>query len=501
MVEESTLLVTDMGWRPLFLLSLLVTTGVCVVDSVGEDVIAVGEWVRTNQTVISISQTFALGFFDSGNATHRRFHLGIWYNRIPSRTVVWVANRNAALADTGGGAIIAADGNLVVVDGRSTVIWSTGVRTRGNTSTAVLEESGNLVLRDGEGRSLWQSFDFPSDTYLPGMKIRLNVTTGEVMGLVSWKAPGDPSPGEYYLGLDPVWPAQIIMRRRGGAKGWRTTWWNNRIFSEMMTTNGLRAYAMYLTVVTVADEMALTISVSDSSLIWRFQLNGSGILEQRTWLPEAGVWDLVWNRPRIPCHFYSHCGPNGVCNRNGVPECGCLLGTQPTRRAEWNDGNWSAGCERPGGAHCGEGDGFWRLGPIKLPDLPISKLGLSAGECAEQCLMNCSCGAYSYANVSFGPSPRCLHWTGRLLDLEENYTGSGQDLYIRLSKHELGTYAPHHRLGWGWAFCFLFFFFYFFRLPLFSPSLLSLSLSSLSLLSLFSSPCVVDEYGDFCEIK
>lgn len=89
---------------------------------------------------------------------------------------------------------------------------------------------------------------------------------------------------------------------------------------------------------------------------------------------------------------------------------------------------------------CGGEDGFLKLGPIKLPDFPISMLNLSAAQCADACLRNCSCTAYSYANVSLEPSPRCLQWAGNLLDLADNFTSSGQDLYIRLSRDELGGY-------------------------------------------------------------
>ena len=42
-------------------------------------------------TLVSKAESSALGFFSPGNSSNR--YLGIWYNNIPVRTVVWVANR------------------------------------------------------------------------------------------------------------------------------------------------------------------------------------------------------------------------------------------------------------------------------------------------------------------------------------------------------------------------------------------------------------------------
>ncbi|OWM90973.1 hypothetical protein CDL15_Pgr023306 [Punica granatum] len=56
-------------------------------------------------------------------------------------------------------------------------------------------DSGNLVLSEtfenGRVEVLWQSFSFPTDTFLPGMVM------GEEFKLTSWKAPDDPSPGDF----------------------------------------------------------------------------------------------------------------------------------------------------------------------------------------------------------------------------------------------------------------------------------------------------------------
>lgn len=101
--------------------------------------------------------------------------MGIWYNKIPVQTVVWVANRDHPISGTWGVLNIGNDGNLVVLDGNSTIVWSTNSSSVSTNSTATLMDNGNLVLTRSEdtgdsSRALWQSFNNPTDTYIPEMR-------------------------------------------------------------------------------------------------------------------------------------------------------------------------------------------------------------------------------------------------------------------------------------------------------------------------------------------
>ncbi|MCD7468925.1 hypothetical protein HAX54_007479 [Datura stramonium] len=70
-------------------------------------------------------------------------------------------------------------------------------------STAQLLDSGNLIVKeavDDTGNFLWQSFDHPTDTLLPGMKLGWNFVTGREVYLSSWQNKEDPAPtGASYL--------------------------------------------------------------------------------------------------------------------------------------------------------------------------------------------------------------------------------------------------------------------------------------------------------------
>jgi hypothetical protein len=61
-------------------------------------------------------------------------------------------------------------------------------------------------------------------------------------------------------------------------------------------------------------------------------------------------------------------------------------------------------------------------------------------ECEKECLQNCSCTAYSIADVRNGGSG-CLAWHGDLMDIQK-LNDQGQDLFLRVDKIELGKIYP-----------------------------------------------------------
>ncbi|KAL3745097.1 hypothetical protein ACJRO7_014236 [Eucalyptus globulus] len=96
------------------------------------------------------------------------------------------------------------DGNLVISDRRLIQVLVNPVMLATNNSTnAVLLDSGNFVLVEGE-TTVWESFYYPSDTFLPGMKlgfVNLGTDKTREQFLVSWQSPSVPSTGFFVLAL------------------------------------------------------------------------------------------------------------------------------------------------------------------------------------------------------------------------------------------------------------------------------------------------------------
>ncbi|RVW12944.1 G-type lectin S-receptor-like serine/threonine-protein kinase [Vitis vinifera] len=163
--------------------------------STAVDTINVNQHIRDGETITSAGGTFQLGFFSPGDSKNR--FLGIWYKKVVPQTVVWVANRESPLTDSSGVLKVTQQGILVLVSGTNGILWNSNSSRSAQDPNAQLLESGNLVMRNGYDSDpenfLWQSFDYPCDTLLPGMKFGRNRVTGLDRYLSSWTSADDPS--------------------------------------------------------------------------------------------------------------------------------------------------------------------------------------------------------------------------------------------------------------------------------------------------------------------
>nr|TKS16476.1 hypothetical protein D5086_0000023030 [Populus alba] len=174
------------------------------------------------ETLVSSGERFQLGFFTPYGRNDGKRYLGIWYYGYSPLTVVWVANRENPLDNSRGVFSLGQDGNLQVMDGNRTSYWSARIESTSSSSSFTrrlkLMDSGNLVLIQEAANGsaiLWQSFDYPTDTFLPGMKINKNFM------LTSWKSPSDPASGDFKFQLDERENQYIIMKN-GSIPHWKS---------------------------------------------------------------------------------------------------------------------------------------------------------------------------------------------------------------------------------------------------------------------------------------
>ncbi|GLT37921.1 hypothetical protein SLA2020_122020 [Shorea laevis] len=107
--------------------------------------------------------------------------------------------------DLSGLLMINSAGNLVLTSQNKTILWSSNSNKEAQNLVIHLLDSGNLVLSDEkDGNSeifLRQSFDHPTGTLLPGMKLGWDLRTGLHRQQSAWKSQDDPSPGDFTLEL------------------------------------------------------------------------------------------------------------------------------------------------------------------------------------------------------------------------------------------------------------------------------------------------------------
>ncbi|KAH6764158.1 S-locus lectin protein kinase family protein [Perilla frutescens var. frutescens] len=112
---------------------------------------------------------FELGFFNPGSSTNR--FLGIRYKATPE-VVVWVANRGNPIINGQIGVLtLAKNGSLILRSAQGTIIWSSNSSMAASSAPLLqLLDTGNLVVVE-KSMNIWQSFDYPGNTRLPGMKM------------------------------------------------------------------------------------------------------------------------------------------------------------------------------------------------------------------------------------------------------------------------------------------------------------------------------------------
>ncbi|VAH83361.1 unnamed protein product [Triticum turgidum subsp. durum] len=424
--------------RSVALLLLVAATYLPV--SIATDTIDLTASIAGNQTLLSARGAFRLGFFSPPGSPAGRTYIGIWYARIPVQTVVWVANRQNPVVQSPGVLKLSPDGRLVIVDGQNTTVWSSSAPTGDVTTkaTAQLLDSGNLVVSsDGSGSSqsvAWQSFDYPTDTQLPGMKVGVDHRSGFAWNMTSWSSPADPSPGQYTVKLITGGLPEFFLFR-GPAKIFTTGPWNGVVLTGVPE---LKTEAYTFVLVSNPNETYSTYYISSPSLLTRLVVEGStGLLQRYVWAD--GAWNNFWYHPTDPCDSYARCGPFGFayCDTAHSPECSCLPGFQPRSR-KWSFRDGSGGCIRKTKLSCGDGDGFWPVNNMKLPEATNATVhaDMTLDECRQLCLANCSCRAYSAANISGGVNRGCVIWATDLLNMRQ-YPAVVQDLYIRLAQSDV----------------------------------------------------------------
>ncbi|CAN6269408.1 unnamed protein product [Urochloa humidicola] len=438
----------------IYFLALIFSTVVLIIsaDTIVSDPLKNGGNITDGDTVVSAGGSFTLGFFTPTGAVPTKRYLGIWFTAAGADSAYWVANRDTPISNSTGVLVVSAGGSLRLLDGSGQTAWSSSSNTSGTPASSVAEllESGNLVVREqSSGNILWQSFDHPSNMLLYGMRLGKNPQTGAEWSLTSWRAPDDPSPGQWRMVMDTKGLPDCVIWQ-GNVKKSRTGPWNGLRFSG---TPEIASFSrnLYIDVVVRPDEIAYVVTARAGTPFSFLVLTEEGMFKRLAWDSDKRGWTLWMQAPRDLCDDYGKCGAFGLCNMDSTATlyCSCVEGFSPVNQSQWSSmRETSAGCRRNVPLECGNGrtaDGFRLVREVKLPDTDNAVVDMSATleQCRATCLANCSCVAYSAADIRGGGDGNgCVMWMDGIIDVR--YVEKGQDLYVRLAKSELVDHKRRH---------------------------------------------------------
>ncbi|KAK8633473.1 hypothetical protein V6N13_014318 [Hibiscus sabdariffa] len=416
----------------------------CLTVSIAVGSLNTSNSIRDGDTLVSPGGVFELGFFTPGSSSRR--YLGIWYSNSVT-SVPWVANREVPLNDTSGVVEVTDQGILVLLDGNRSIVWSSNASRPVRSPVVQLLDSGNLVVKDELGRNpgnfIWQSFDYPGNTFIAGMKIGRDFRTGLDRYLSSWKAPDDPSVGKFTYRFELGGFPEIVVRE-GSTVRFRSGPFNGERLSGLLE---MKENPMYTYDFVFNDkEVYLTFIARNNSTLLRGVLsNENGAIVPFSWLDSDRGW--IQNLPLYVdnCDKYALCGANGICDNNRSPVCSCMPGFVPRTLSEWEATPGTGGCVRKTELNCTgpTGDcGFIQVSAVKVPETKHSwyNYSLSLEECKNICLADCACMAYANLDITNGGSG-CLHWYNDLMD-SRYISDSGQDIYVKVAASELGWLTP-----------------------------------------------------------
>ncbi|KAM1738277.1 hypothetical protein ACFX11_014117 [Malus domestica] len=349
-----------------FLLCLTFTA--CM--SMASVTISPGQSLSGSQTITSPGGKFELGFFTPGNS--QNYYIGIWYKNLANRTVVWVANRQQPVSEPKLSVLeLVENGNLTLTSPSRVAIWSTNSRSMAsNSALAKLLDNGNFVITDAFNSSvvIWQSFDYLTNTWLPGAELGYNNRTKRKQVLTPWRNSKNPALGPFSFELD---------------------------------------------------EIPLPYSISsypDTFTRGTIEINGQ--LKFYAWDQGFRGWTLLSVEPSDQCAVQGSCGAFSICYQQSSPRCGCLKGFEPKVRENWKLEDYSDGCVRKTPFHCSPGESYSFL---TLTDVEKrynknfkENFYVSIDQCRLECLINCSCTGFIYNSFDSG---RCYMWIGDLYDI------------------------------------------------------------------------------------
>uniref|UniRef100_A0A2P2MR24 Receptor-like serine/threonine-protein kinase n=2 Tax=Rhizophora mucronata TaxID=61149 RepID=A0A2P2MR24_RHIMU len=402
---------------------------------------------KSDDFLTSPGGIFSAGFLPVGS---NAYCFAIWFAEplcSNNCTAVWMANRDQPVNGKQSKLSLLHSGNLVLTDAGSFTVWTSNTASLSFMQLS-LQDSGNLVLLGLEGDVLWQSFDFPTNTLLPGQLLTKN------RGLISSRSQSNQSSGFYSLYFDNdnvlrllyngpetsgiYWPDPNVMSWEEG----RFSYNSSRI--AFLDSWGNFSSTDHFSMVST--------DYGTNQMQRRLTIDYDGNVRLYSRKDGRDMWIVSGQFMQEPCLVHGICGPNSMCSY--VPtisasgsnrKCSCLPGF---KRKDATD--WSLGCEPEFNLSCQRSEiTFLQLTHVEFYGYDSSfHPNYTLEMCKNICSQSCDCKGFQLKFIKPDhPSnipycfPKIKLLNGRRFP---NFQG---DLYLKVMKTSPASFAAKNQLS------------------------------------------------------
>ncbi|XP_044479781.1 G-type lectin S-receptor-like serine/threonine-protein kinase LECRK3 [Mangifera indica] len=350
---------------------------------------------------ISPSGDFAFGFRPIDNS-NELFLLSIWYDKIPSKTIVWFANGDKP-APRGSRVELTSDSGLVLRSPQGDELWNSDP-VRNTVDLGVMSNTGNFELYSSSSDKAWESFRHPADTMLPSQTLE----SGELLS--SKLSATNFSKGRFRMRMrpegnlvlntinlptdstnDPYYDTETTEATSSGER----VAFNESGYFYLLLSNDQRHFLT-----------SRSINPSAKDFYYRATINFDGVftLYQHPRNSSNEGWTALWSIPDDICKASSTrigsgtCGFNSFCRLNpgdNRPICDCPKGyllSDPNNKYGDCKPNFTQSCAED---EEGSPADLYDFEEVINTDWPTSDYALlqtfTEKQCRESCLQDCKC--------------------------------------------------------------------------------------------------------------
>ncbi|KAI6685921.1 hypothetical protein NL676_031834 [Syzygium grande] len=371
---------------------------------------------KGNSSWLSPSGDFAFGFRSLSNGDSKNdqlFLLSIWFNKIPSETIVWFGNQGRPVPENSKLKLTSGSG-LVLTNPQGEELWKSE-NIFGTVLHAVFNDTGNFAILDSNSEVLWQSFDNPCDTLLPSQVLGKNIPLSSRQSEESF------SRGRFQLRM--LDSGELVLNTINLPSEFA-----NEAYYSTKTDGSSNASTAGKELV-FSNSGSLFVSREDGEKVYlsqgqipsmsdfyhRVTMNFDGVLTQEVHPKNSGSsgsWRILWSQPDDICSDVfvrdgiGVCGYNSICKlgADNRPKCNC-----PDKFTLLDPSDKYGSCRPNFTQSCAEDQERLKLGPMEdlyefeelvNTDWPTSDYALlqpfSEDECRNSCLHDCMCAVAVY---------------------------------------------------------------------------------------------------------